>query len=52
MVKIANLPDIKSLLAANATDPLTQSPEEFGAFVRQEVEKWAKVVEFAGITVK
>ena len=25
------------------------SPEEFGAYIRAETEKWAKVVKFAGL---
>jgi tripartite-type tricarboxylate transporter receptor subunit TctC len=28
---------------------LGNSPEEFSAFVRTEIEKWAKVVKAAGI---
>jgi tripartite-type tricarboxylate transporter receptor subunit TctC len=49
---IADMPDVKRLLAANATDPMVTTPDEFAAFVRREVEKWAKVVDFSGIKVE
>ena len=48
ITSISDMPDIKEMLAANATDPMKNSPEEFAAFVRAEVEKWAKVIEFSG----
>jgi hypothetical protein len=28
---------------------MTQSPSEFGAFIRNEVAKWVKVAETAGL---
>jgi tripartite-type tricarboxylate transporter receptor subunit TctC len=40
---------IKSRLAALGATPLPMSPAEFGKFIREETEKWAKVIKFAGI---
>jgi len=41
-------PALKSRLAELGTTPLLFSPAEFGAFVRAETDKWAKVVKFSG----
>ena len=30
-------------------EPLTGSPSEFGKIIADETEKWAKVIQFAGI---
>jgi len=44
LVKIMNAPDVKERLAGLATDPLTSTPEEFAAYLKQEIAKWADVV--------
>jgi tripartite-type tricarboxylate transporter receptor subunit TctC len=40
--------DVKERLAASGFDVLTSTPEQYGEFVRSEVEKWAKVVKASG----
>src|SRR4051812_18370467 len=45
-------PDIKKRLVDLGGEPLIQSPEQFGAQVAAETEKWKKVVEFAGLKVE
>ena len=42
-------PDIKARLADLGATGFPTSPDEFGKFVAQEVEKWGKVIKFAGI---
>ena len=42
-------PETRARFAANGLDPLPGTPEEFGALIRSEVAKWAKVVKAAGI---
>jgi len=42
-------PAVKARLAQIATTPLVLTPAEFGAHVAAEVEKWAKVIRFAGV---
>jgi tripartite-type tricarboxylate transporter receptor subunit TctC len=32
-----------------AADPVTNSPEAFSAYIKQEITKWAKVVRTAGL---
>src|SRR5262249_41363506 len=43
-------PTIKSRLAELGTIPMIFTSAEFGAYVAVESEKWAKVIQFAGIT--
>jgi tripartite-type tricarboxylate transporter receptor subunit TctC len=42
-------PDARALLEAQGAHPAGGSPEEFRAFLRSEIAKWAKVIAAAGI---
>jgi tripartite-type tricarboxylate transporter receptor subunit TctC len=42
-------PAVKARLAEAATTPILFTPREFGDHVAAEIEKWRKVVRFAGI---
>ncbi len=48
-VTMLRMPEVKSRLAELGTEPVGNKPEEFDAFIRAEVEKWAKVVSAAHI---
>jgi tripartite-type tricarboxylate transporter receptor subunit TctC len=50
-VKVLQMPDIKTIWASQGADAGGQPPAEFAAFVRSEIEKWAKVTKAAGIKV-
>jgi tripartite-type tricarboxylate transporter receptor subunit TctC len=41
-------PDLKARFAELGLDPIGSSPEEFGAFLRAEIAKWAPVVRASG----
>jgi tripartite-type tricarboxylate transporter receptor subunit TctC len=43
-------PKMKARLADLGGTPLPGSPADFGKFIADETEKWAKVVKFAGLT--
>jgi tripartite-type tricarboxylate transporter receptor subunit TctC len=45
-------PGVKKRLADVATMPIVLTPGEFGAYVASEIDKWAKVVHAAHITIK
>jgi len=45
-------PVVKKRLADVATTPIVFTPDEFGAYVASEIDKWAKVVRAAHITIK
>jgi tripartite-type tricarboxylate transporter receptor subunit TctC len=40
---------MKARLADLGSEGMPMTPAEFGKFVAEETEKWAKVVKFAGI---
>ena len=42
-------PAAKERLAGLGVDPMTMTTAEFGKFVRDETDKWAKVIKFANI---
>ena len=41
--------DRQPCFAQRGMDPLPSTPEEFGALIKSEIVKWAKVVKAAGI---
>ena len=48
-VKALQQPDLRQRLASQGAEPLTSTPEEFAAYLRAEIDKWAKVVKAAGM---
>jgi tripartite-type tricarboxylate transporter receptor subunit TctC len=44
-----SLPDIKAFLLTQGLDAAPGTPEEFGAYMKSEMAKWAKVIKAAGI---
>jgi tripartite-type tricarboxylate transporter receptor subunit TctC len=49
IVKVMAMPDVKSKCAQLGFDPVANSPAEFSAYVKKEVEKWGKVIKEAKI---
>mgnify|MGYP003344757831 CR=1 FL=1 len=49
IVRILHSSDIQSKLAADGSEPVGNTPEQFGAHIKSEVAKWAKVVREANI---
>jgi adenylate kinase family enzyme len=43
---------VKARLTELGGEPLVGTPEAFGAMIAAETEKWAKVVNYAGIKVE
>jgi tripartite-type tricarboxylate transporter receptor subunit TctC len=48
-VKALQQPDLRQRLASQGAEPLTNTPDEFAAYLRAEIDKWAKVVKAAGM---
>src|SRR5262245_26925298 len=46
------LPDMQERFAQQGAIPAPGTPEQYGAFVRSEIAKWAKVVKVAGAKVE
>jgi len=51
-VKVLKAADVKERMDANGLTIVASTPEEFGAYLRAEVEKWGKVVRTAGMRVE
>jgi len=50
-VRALALPEVKEQLAKQSIEPMPGTSEQFGAFIRQDMEKWARVVKTAGIKI-
>ncbi len=49
IVAILKLPQIRDHLLTEGAEPVGNTPEEFGGFIKSEIEKWGKVIKAAGI---
>jgi tripartite-type tricarboxylate transporter receptor subunit TctC len=52
VVKVMAQPDMKSRLLAQGVDIVGAGPREFDKIIREEVDKWSKLVKRAGITAE
>lgn len=50
--RIVAMPDVKQRLAGLGFDPIANTPDEFAAYIKAEIGKWAKVVREADIKVE
>ena len=48
VVKAFNLPEVRDRMISLAADPVTTTPAQFGAYIKAEIAKWAKVVKASG----
>jgi tripartite-type tricarboxylate transporter receptor subunit TctC len=51
IVRILNLPDIKERMLTQGATPSPTTPEEFDAFIRSEVKRFAKILIAAGARI-
>lgn len=49
IVRALNAPDLRSKLIEAGADPVGSTPEEYTAFIKSEIAKWARVIQAAGI---
>ena len=49
IVKVLHLPEVAGVLVKQGAEPVGSKPEEFGAYIRSEVAKWAKVIKDSNI---
>ena len=49
VVAILRQPETNERLSREGAEPVGNTPQEFGAFIRSEIAKWAKVIKAAGV---
>jgi tripartite-type tricarboxylate transporter receptor subunit TctC len=50
--KVIDLPDVKEAWLKQGAIPMVKTPEEFDAFLRKDIEKWAHVVKVSGAKIQ
>ena len=48
-VRVLAIPEVRERILASGLEAISSTPEELGAFVRDEIAKWAKVIKASGI---
>ncbi|HTD91553.1 MAG TPA: tripartite tricarboxylate transporter substrate binding protein, partial [Burkholderiales bacterium] len=49
VVKIVHLPELRERLIADGSEPVGSLPEQFRTFLQDEIVKWRKVIQLAGL---
>jgi len=50
--KVINLPEVKEIWLQQGAIPLVKTPDEFDAYLRKDIEKWADVVKVSGAKIQ
>jgi tripartite-type tricarboxylate transporter receptor subunit TctC len=48
ITRAANAPEMKEAWARQGAIAMSMSPDEFGRFLRDDIEKWARIVKISG----
>ena len=46
------MPSVRQILSAEGAEMIASTPEQFAAFTKAEIAKWAKVVRYAGVAAE
>jgi len=49
VLKVVRSPELIERLRAEGSDPVGNSPEQYSAFLRDEIAKWARIIKFANV---
>ena len=52
IVKVLTLPEVRDRLSAQGIDPVGNTPEQFAAYIKSEIVKWAKIIKTTGVTAE
>ena len=52
ITQILNTPEMRETLSSQGLEPVTSTPEQFGALIRTDLARWANVIKSAGITAE
>jgi tripartite-type tricarboxylate transporter receptor subunit TctC len=50
--RILKLPEVNKRISELGAEPVGGTPEQFAAFIRSEIEKWAKVIKDANVELQ
>ena len=50
--KVVSRPETRETWVKQGAEPLVMTPVEFDKYLRSDIDKWAKVIETAGIKVQ
>ncbi|HEV7821690.1 MAG TPA: tripartite tricarboxylate transporter substrate binding protein, partial [Burkholderiales bacterium] len=50
IIKVLALPDVRERLVSQGIDPVGNTPDQFAAYIRAEIVKWAKIIKSTGVT--
>lgn len=51
IVKVLQSPDVAQQLAVQGVDPVGNTPKEFATIIKNDIEKWARIIKSAGIKI-
>ena len=51
-VKILALPEVRATLLAQAALPVGNTPDQFRAYIAEEIDRWGKVIKLTGATLE
>jgi tripartite-type tricarboxylate transporter receptor subunit TctC len=52
ITQILNTPEMRETLSSQGLEPVTGTPEQFGALIKDDLARWANVIKAAGITAE
>ena len=52
LIQAMRAPEMRDKLAGDGAEPSTGTPEQFAAFIKNEITQWTTVVRNAGITAE
>jgi tripartite-type tricarboxylate transporter receptor subunit TctC len=52
IIKVLALPDVRERLVSQGIDPVGNTPDQFAAYIRAEIVKWAKIIKSTGVTAE
>lgn len=52
LLKILAMPEVRTQMAKQGTDPLGSTPDAYNAFVRTEIDRWTKVAQTGGLILE
>lgn len=49
LVKVLAIPEVRNAIVSQGNDMVASAPQDFAAYIRAEIDKWARVIKTAGV---